>query len=188
MIPLQTAKAMSHKAATILAPYCERIEIAGSIRREKPYVKDIEIVCVPLHVSTSDLFGQAETVKSPDFIKAVRKTGAVVKGSAEGRYCQLITQEGVKIDLFMPVQHDYYRMFAIRTGSATYSFKVIATGWKIKGWCGTADGLRKIVECQKKGSTWTCQTASPTLPPAWQSEHEFFAWLGVKYICPTLRT
>lgn len=30
-----------------LQPHCERIEIAGSIRRNKPEVKDIEIVAIP---------------------------------------------------------------------------------------------------------------------------------------------
>lgn len=30
-----------------LEPHCERIEIAGSIRRKKPEVKDIEIVAIP---------------------------------------------------------------------------------------------------------------------------------------------
>src|SRR3972149_1812673 len=30
-----------------LRPVCERVEIAGSIRRGKAEVKDIEIVCVP---------------------------------------------------------------------------------------------------------------------------------------------
>lgn len=31
----------------LMRPYCERIEIAGSIRRECSEVKDIEIVCIP---------------------------------------------------------------------------------------------------------------------------------------------
>lgn len=30
-----------------LGPHCERIAIAGSVRRRKPEVKDIEIVAIP---------------------------------------------------------------------------------------------------------------------------------------------
>ena len=30
-----------------LAPYCERIVIAGSIRRQKATVKDVELLCIP---------------------------------------------------------------------------------------------------------------------------------------------
>jgi DNA polymerase/3'-5' exonuclease PolX len=39
-----------------LRPYCERIEIAGSLRREKPMVGDIEIVAIPRR--PVDLFGE----------------------------------------------------------------------------------------------------------------------------------
>jgi DNA polymerase/3'-5' exonuclease PolX len=37
------ALAIAEQTRTALAPYCERIEIAGSIRRQKPQVKDIEL-------------------------------------------------------------------------------------------------------------------------------------------------
>ena len=40
----------------LLAPACARIEIAGSIRREKPKVKDVELVAVPL--PQRPVFGQ----------------------------------------------------------------------------------------------------------------------------------
>lgn len=51
--------------AAALAPYCERIEIAGSIRRRKPEPSDIEIVAISKVVSwetpgdQSLLFGEA---------------------------------------------------------------------------------------------------------------------------------
>jgi DNA polymerase/3'-5' exonuclease PolX len=43
----------------LLAPVCERIAVAGSIRREKTSVGDIEIVCAPKVYTTSqpDMFG-----------------------------------------------------------------------------------------------------------------------------------
>lgn len=42
-IALKTAEAL----VEYLRPACARIEIAGSIRREKAEVKDIELVCIP---------------------------------------------------------------------------------------------------------------------------------------------
>ena len=47
----------------LLAPACERIEVAGSIRRGKPEVKDAEIVAIPktYEVETPGLFGPTST-------------------------------------------------------------------------------------------------------------------------------
>lgn len=38
---------MAVEVARLLAPYCTRIAVAGSLRRGKPMVGDIEIVCAP---------------------------------------------------------------------------------------------------------------------------------------------
>lgn len=35
------------RAEAALAPYCHRISIAGSVRRQRPQVKDIEIEALP---------------------------------------------------------------------------------------------------------------------------------------------
>lgn len=44
---LDYAKQIAEALIEELRPYCERISIAGSIRRGKQEVKDIEIVAVP---------------------------------------------------------------------------------------------------------------------------------------------
>jgi DNA polymerase (family X) len=46
-MPLAQARAMAEKVAATLAPMCERIEIAGSIRRARPEVGDIDLVILP---------------------------------------------------------------------------------------------------------------------------------------------
>lgn len=56
---------MEHKRALLIAtnllndllPFCERAEIAGSVRRLKPEVKDIEIVVIPKMRKVLDMFG-----------------------------------------------------------------------------------------------------------------------------------
>jgi DNA polymerase/3'-5' exonuclease PolX len=55
--PLAEALAAAERVVAMLRSGCERIEIAGSIRRNARHVKDIEIVCVPRH--QPDLFGGA---------------------------------------------------------------------------------------------------------------------------------
>jgi DNA polymerase/3'-5' exonuclease PolX len=168
------AKLIAEKYGNILLPFCERCEIAGSIRREAPEVHDIEIVCLPRNIT---LF---------EFVDAVNRLPKK-KGEPTGRYTQRLLPEGINLDLFMPQPHDYFRQFTIRTGSADYSAKVIAQGWVRKGWRGTENGLRLNRECININGRWICKVKNPTLPPIWQSEEEFFTWLGLKWIEPSLR-
>jgi len=94
------------------------------------------------------------------------------------------------LDLFMPQPHDYYRQFAIRTGSAEYSHRHIANQWVKRGWCGVNGDLRLIKECDKlPDGKWVLRTdiKHPTLPPIWPSEEDFFRWLLIQYIEPKYR-
>ena len=59
-IPLARAERLAEHIAGLLEPACERIEIAGSIRRRKPEVGDLELLVVPMLVpglDQMDLFG-----------------------------------------------------------------------------------------------------------------------------------
>jgi DNA polymerase/3'-5' exonuclease PolX len=44
---LKRAQEIASQVITKLAPYCERIEVAGSIRRRRPFVHDIDVVVIP---------------------------------------------------------------------------------------------------------------------------------------------
>ena len=44
---LYEARVITEDLLAYQRPYCERIEIAGSVRRRRPQVNDIEIVCIP---------------------------------------------------------------------------------------------------------------------------------------------
>ena len=187
----ESAFSLAQAAYQLLLPHCTIIRIAGSLRRHEPDVKDIEIVCLPKTVTQNDLFGQiSSTQRSAGFINAVAGLGQLTLGDvAEGRQCKIIMREGIAIDMFLPVAADYYRQLAIRTGSADYTRVVIASGWRKKGWCGVKDvGLRKISECYPQAGHWHCNSKNPELPPAWESEEDFFTWLGVEYISPHQRT
>jgi hypothetical protein len=80
-----SALALAEQCRAALAPSCHRIEIAGSIRRGKPQVEDIELVALPKLVP-ADLFGDAMTADL-EFCAVVNQWPAI-KGQATGKYTQ----------------------------------------------------------------------------------------------------
>jgi DNA polymerase/3'-5' exonuclease PolX len=122
---LEQALEIAEKVKVLLAPHCERIEIAGSIRRKKPYVKDIEIVAIPKPFHTGLFENGIATV-----VNQWRK----VKGELPCKYTQRILPEGIKLDLFFAERGNLGLIYALRTGSAEYSHKVLATGWVKRGY------------------------------------------------------
>jgi DNA polymerase/3'-5' exonuclease PolX len=122
---LEQALEIAEKIKALLAPHCERIEIAGSIRRKKPDVKDIEIVAIPKPFDTG-LFESG--------IATVVNKWQKVKGELPCKYTQRILPEGIKLDLFFAEHGNWGLIYAIRTGSADYSHKVLANGWVKRGY------------------------------------------------------
>ena len=196
---------IAHSLLGKLTPDITKMHIAGSVRREKPEVKDIEIVCLPkmdinFSSNSGGLFGPEvpgykvieKKVVTKSFMNTVLALGIPLKGNPGGRYMQILLPDGINLDLFMPEAHDYYRQLAIRTGPAEYSYAVLAVGWRKLGWCGTSEGLRLMSQCQERKqcsgkSIWNCIVPEPELPPHWQSEQEFYNWLKVPYLEPTQR-
>ena len=107
-----------------LKPHCERIEIAGSIRRKKAEVGDIEILAIPKPYDVG-LFQSG--------IATVVNQWEKVKGDLPCKYTQRILPSGIKLDLFIADESNWGYTFAMRTGSADYSHRVLANGWVREG-------------------------------------------------------
>ena len=121
----EKALEIAQKVKAQLAPHCERIEIAGSIRRKKPEVKDIEIVAIPKPYDIG-LFESG--------IATVVKQWEKVRGELPCKYTQRILPEGIALDLFFADKENWGNTFATRTGSAIYSHEVLARGWSFEGY------------------------------------------------------
>ena len=152
---------IAEKTKAQLAPFCWRIEIAGSIRRKKPEVKDIEIVAIPKLYDVG-IFSSG--------IATVVNKWPKVKGELHCKYTQRILPEGIKLDLFFAEVGNWGLIYAIRTGSADYSHKVLALGW-VKNGFHSKDGMLNY-----NGKEI-----------AVLEEEDLFKRAGVKYIEPEFR-
>ncbi len=168
---------IARKAWEVLKPHCAQLEVAGSIRRKRPDVKDAEFVMVPkvhqVEHPPSDLFGAQSTFTTervPGFATAVESLGGILKGKpATGKYVQVLTPEGLALDLFIVYPHSWGYQLAIRTGSADFS-KALAARWVGLGYNGK-DG-----ELTKAGKVVSLPT-----------EEEFFALLRMRFPDPADR-
>lgn len=108
---------LAEKLIAELSPYCQRIEIAGSLRRLKPEVGDIELVAIPLF--GVDLFGNETEEHLLDVVDWER-FGKVVK--AGSKYKQIELYQGINLDLFIVTPPAQWGVqFVIRTGPAEFS-------------------------------------------------------------------
>ena len=124
---LAQAEKIAQWLARELAPACERIEIAGSIRRHEPLVGDIEIVAIS---STSPgLFGQALEFNIVACCQRLVEQGILEPPSKNGqRYKQFVvakTEPATQLDLFIVRPETWGVLLALRTGPAGFSKRLV---------------------------------------------------------------
>lgn len=184
---LADASAFANAVVEQLRPWCEKIHVAGSIRRELQEVGDIEIVALPKRDHEGPVEGWVKAVECLGIMELGKKPKPIV----QRRMVKVILPwaRGAQVDLFIPQAHDYGRILAIRTGSADYSHKVLAGCWTRLGWVGTSEGLRRASQCEKKNNAWQLKPGvrEPHLPPPFPDEESFFAFLHLAYVHPRTR-
>lgn len=158
-----------------LQPYCERVEIAGSIRRMKSEVKDIEIVAKPIIEYGYDLFGNKISWKSKIDDFQFDDLGKIIKNG--NKYKQIELNQGIKLDLFIVLPPAQWGVqMVIRTGPAEFSHWVVTQRWKggaLPNNCFVKDGC-VYYEGNDCGISM-------------DGENEFFKLLGFEYIAPENR-
>ena len=135
-IPLAEAQGIAGELVTLLGVGAERIAVAGSIRRKRPDVGDIELVAIPRkHIETVPGLLEDERREVDDL--ALQVDTLLIQGSLfphptdpkrGDRYAKLIHAEsGLQLDLFMARRQTWGIILLIRTGSAKYSLRFVMT-------------------------------------------------------------
>jgi DNA polymerase/3'-5' exonuclease PolX len=137
-IALREAEALAVEVAEILRPACTRLEIAGSIRRQRPDVGDIEVVAIAKVEHYQDLFGQPSDEFPFNHLDALcaelRETGVLGERldkngrRAWGSAMKRATFKGFALDLFACLDPAQWGVtFAIRTGGAVFSHALVTS-------------------------------------------------------------
>ena len=116
-LPLATILPIAQRLLRGLAPYCARIELAGSLRRNRPMVGDIELVAIPHR--PVDLLGQ-ELTDMPTPLDRFLDAQAI-PFTKRGRKYQQFTYGPYTVDLFLAAPATWGSIYTIRTGSADFS-------------------------------------------------------------------
>lgn len=116
LLPWADAYALAEHAAEVLRPHVQRLKAVGSLRRRRPYVRDIEFLAEPRMV-VDDLFGNMAPDVAP-IRAALEQLGTWVKGAERMmQITDLGGRVGLKCELYLvhpPAQ--WGSLLAIRTG------------------------------------------------------------------------
>lgn len=183
--PLEEAFALAKQYESMLAPYCERICIAGSVRRMKAEVGDIEILFIPRIIETkdpNDLFGTKRTNLVTEAIDGLMAAGSLAirqkSNGQQGAFGEQIktlvdTKSGIPVDLFSTREESWWNYLVCRTGPAELNQKIASRALK-KGWrwnpfsAGFHHKLTGDIELMK-------------------SEESVFEFVGLDYLPPEKR-
>lgn len=122
MMELEKARTIASEVVEQLKPFCKMIEVAGSVRRCKPEVRDIDIVLIPW-----DLTGLQNAVMRQGPIK--------LSGKSLARF----NYKGVQVDLYYATERTWATLLLIRTGSKESNIRLCTLARK-KGWHLAASG------------------------------------------------
>lgn len=168
-IPWEKAVRIAEQLAADLAPVCARAKVAGSVRRRRPHVGDIEFVVEPL--AAGDLFGHVTHQVEP--IRRVAETwGDVVKGGDRMIQVRGVGGiDGLTCELYLvhpPAQ--WGSILAIRTGPADLGHLAVTRMLE--------RGLRHV--------GGHVEDRAGALVPT-PTEEDFFAAAGLPCLAPHLR-
>lgn len=169
---IEKARSLASLVVASLRSHCARIEIAGSIRRGKPQVKDIEIVCEPLCTTQNDLFGSPIVINPLENYPWSEMGRMLLNGP---RQKKIALEQGIDLDLFIVLPPAQWGVvYTIRTGPADFSKWIVTPRQK----SGALPSLARVTN----GAV--CISGKPLPMP---EEIDFLNFLDLGWIEPSQR-
>jgi len=151
---LERAQRIAEAIVKRLSPYYQRIQIAGSIRRKKPTVNDIDLVIIP-----SDPWNLHHELRG---LGQVRQSG---------QKTMRIMVESTQLDVYFADADTWATLLLIRTGSEENNIRLAKTAQK-KGWRLAASGHGLLNENGERIAGDSEQSIYEALGLPWQMPEE----------------
>lgn len=122
---LEKGQRIATEVIKLLSPHCKRIQVAGSIRRRKPEVHDVDLVLVP-----DNLWNLHQEIMRLGKVKM------------SGNKIMRVTVGFAQIDLYFADEENWATLLLIRTGSKENNIRLAMLAKK-RGWhlAASGDGL-----------------------------------------------
>ena len=173
-VPYDEAKKIADELVVLLGGHFSRLEIAGSLRRKKEFVGDIELVGIPHAVLDPNSFWA--TPISPIWaITSLMKTFGYKAEKSGEKYIKFVSNHALNVDLFLCTPETWGCIFMIRTGSAEFTRKMVTRKYA-GGWCPDHLYFRD-------GRLWNGGDVLYT-----REEEDVFDELGLAFIPPEQRS
>jgi DNA polymerase/3'-5' exonuclease PolX len=192
-MPAREAERVANRFAALIAGCCEQLVIAGSLRRMRADVGDIEICAVPQVVDRpTGLFAEiTEPLNLLDEIlgrmeregEISRRAAGESQRTAWGPYYKRLSFEGYPFDLFTPEAPRFGLILTIRTGPAAWSHQLVTPrGTKTRD---GRDGLMPTYLRVQDG--WLTERTSGRRIPT-PTERDVFDHMQLRWLEPEDRT
>lgn len=193
-LPLEQARQLARILMGRLEPACERIEIAGSIRRSKAWVKDVELVCIPKPGGQLDALLAMLEQRGDAGGRRIYRSRAYLEERLAGLGLPFVHTPDVKrwgerykrfyvwsskqygivaVDLFVATEANWGAIYTIRTGPGDFSQALVTH-------------LRERTPYRQQDGQVVVQ-ATGAVVTVYEEEH-YFALAGLKFIPPERRT
>jgi DNA polymerase (family X) len=174
-VPRGVAQDAALQFCSLISRACDRIEIAGSIRRKRPSVHDVDIVAIPRFELTpsTTLFGDSEETSSLERRLCELEAQQLITRTKRGERALQIRFRNlaVPVDLYLASEQTWAAMLLIRTGSREHNI-YLCTLAKQLGMQLKADGSGLLKNGQVVAS---------------DSEEAIFNALNIPFVAPERR-
>lgn len=179
---LEQAKRYALKITEWIAPYCHRIEVAGSVRREAADCNDVDFVCIPkLQATSSDAIPESLLRNFlMDYVEGSNGEAWFRSSSGiPGRRETFVLADAIEFllhlrkcdaDIYAANEATFITRLVTRTGSVQHNIWVGERAEAMGGAFNPNEGL---------------QLGGKLIQP--KTEQEFYAALGLPYIEPQNR-
>lgn len=180
MLPLQTAQNYASRITTWLSPYCDLLQVAGSIRRQRPQCGDIDLVIIPKTEPVRDLLGETTGTRNLclEFLRGYIEVTAGTKflTGFESDHSTIVQLPKCQLDLFWSDSKTWATRLLCRTGSKDHNIWLAQRANDRHMHWTPNQGLHTLPGHPEHPKAFPCAT-----------EPEIYAHLGLKYLDPLNR-